>query len=80
MKIRESLTLVLAGAALLLALVQQVHPFGFRVHPALLVVVAALLALRHVMRRQKNNRQQILNQVPPKPLGLSEEPSQRTNE
>lgn len=72
--------LVLAATALLLALVQQVHPFGFRVHPVLLIVVAGLLALRHLMRRQRGNRQNILNQVPPKPLGLGDEPGQRTNE
>lgn len=77
---REYVPLGLAVVALLLAIAQSVHPFGFRVHPALLLMVAFLLGLRHVMRRQRRNREQILKSVPPQPLGLNDEPDQRTNE
>jgi hypothetical protein len=70
----------LAVVALLLAVAQSFHPFGFRIHPALLILVALLLGLRHVMRHQKSSREEILKEVPPKPLGLVDDPNQRTNE
>jgi hypothetical protein len=78
-KFREYLPLALAVLALLVALAQAVHPFGFRVHPLLLVIVAALLLLRHLMRHQRQNRQELLRSVPRQPLGL-EEHDHRTSE
>ncbi len=81
MKLREYLPLALAVVALLLAVAQTVHPFGFRVHPALLLLVAALLLLRHLMRNQKRKRDEILKSVPREPLGLADAgPDQRTKE
>jgi hypothetical protein len=77
--LRGNMTLVLAGVALLLAVAQMIHPFGFRVHPGLLVIVAALLVLRHLMRRTKQNRDQMVKSVPPHPLGLSDD-DHRTSE
>lgn len=70
--LRGNLTLVLAAIALVLAAVQAIHPFGFRVHPGLLIIVAALLVLRHLMRRQRQNRDALVKAVPEHPLGLSE--------
>ena len=79
MKFREYLPLALAVLALLVAIAQTVHPFGFRVHPLLLVTVAALLLLRHLMRRQHQNREELLKSIPRQPLGL-EEHDHRTSE
>jgi hypothetical protein len=79
-KLRENLTLVLAVLALVLAVVQMVHPFGFNIHPWMLIVVALLLGLRHMMRRQKVNRAEFLKEVPPHPLGIADDPDHRTNE
>ena len=79
MKLRGNLTLVLAVVALLLAIVQMIHPFGFNIHPWMLIVVALLLGLRHVMRRQKLNREAILKEVPPHPLGIADEPDRPKN-
>ena len=79
MKLRGNLTLVLAVLALVLAVVQMVHPFGFNIHPWMLIVVALLLALRHLMRRQKVNRTDFLKEVPPHPLGIADEPDQPKN-
>ncbi len=73
MKLRGNLTLVLAVLALLLAVVEMIHPFGFNVHPWMLIVVALLLGLRHAMRRQKMNRDALLKEVPPHPLGIADE-------
>jgi hypothetical protein len=75
------MTLALAVVALLLAVAQMIHPIGFNIHPWMLIVVAALLALRHVMRRQKQNREALLKDVPPHPLGIADDPpDHRTNE
>lgn len=79
MKLRENLTLALAVVALLLAIVQMIHPFGFNIHPWMLIVVALLLVLRHLMRRQRRNREDLLKTVPPHPLGIVDD-DQRTNE
>jgi membrane protein required for beta-lactamase induction len=79
-KLREYLPLALAVIALLLAVAQSIHPFGFNVHPVLLLVVAFLLGLRHVMRHQKRNREDLLKSVPQQPLGLGEPDDQRTKE
>ena len=73
MKLPENLAIILAGVALGLALAQMIHPFGFRVHPGLMVVIAALLALRWVMRRQARRRAAMLQNVPKRPLGISDE-------
>ncbi len=81
MKLRGNLTLAMAVVALLLAVAQMIHPIGFNIHPWMLIVVALLLALRHVMRRQKQNRDAILKEVPPNPLGLEDKSAdRRTNE
>lgn len=80
MKLRDNLTLTLAVLALLLAIAQMIHPIGFNIHPWMLIVVALLLGLRHLMRKQKQSRDELLKDVPAKPLGIVDESDHRTNE
>lgn len=70
---RENIPIILAGVALAMAVVQTIHPIGFRVHPMLMFVVAALLALRWVLRRAAKKRRVLLENVPERPLGIGEE-------
>jgi Flp pilus assembly protein TadB len=70
MKLREHLPLALAIAAVTLAVVQMVHPFGNRVPPAILIVAALLGLLRYLMQRQLRRRNKLLNEVPEHPLGI----------
>ena len=73
MKFRENLTLLLAVVALALSVAQLIHPFGFAVHPGIMLVIALLLALRYAMRWQAKKRGDLLKTVPPRPLGLSDD-------
>ena len=73
MNFRQNLPIVLAGVALALAAVQAVHPIGFHLHPGLMLIVALLLALRWVLRRQAAKRTTLSEAVPKHPLGISEE-------
>jgi hypothetical protein len=83
-KFRDNLTIVLAAVALGLSVAQMIHPFGFAVHPGIMVVIALLLALRYAMRWQNKKRGDLLKTVPPRPLGLSDDepdgPRIHTNE
>jgi hypothetical protein len=72
-KFNDNLLLVLAAVALALAIVQEVHPIGFRIQPGVMIVVALLLTLRWALRRQRQKRADILKDVPRRPLGLSDE-------
>lgn len=74
MKFREHLPLVLAVAALGLAIAQKIHPFGNRIPPGILIVVALLFILRYAMQRQLRKRNKLLNEVPRRPLGISDDP------
>ena len=74
MKFREHLPLALAAAALGLAIAQKIHPFGNRVPPGILVLVALLFTLRYAMQRQLRKRNRLLNEVPRRPLGISDDP------
>jgi Flp pilus assembly protein TadB len=78
MNLRGNMTLVLAAVALVLAGVQVVHPIGFNIHPWMLVVVALLLVLRHVLRRQRQNREELLKEVPEHPLGIADDDHRTT--
>jgi hypothetical protein len=73
-KFREHLPLVLAVAALGLAIAQKIHPFGNRIPPGILVVVALLFILRYAMQRQLRKRNKLVNEVPRRPLGISDDP------
>ncbi len=64
MKLRDSLTLVLGIVVLILAIV-------FHMRLGFLIVIALLLALRYATILQKRTREQILREVPRRPLGLS---------
>jgi hypothetical protein len=72
-KFRDNLTIALALIAFGLSIAQMVHPFGFVIHPGILLVIGLLLALRYAMRWQAKRRSQILKEVPPRPLGLADE-------
>jgi hypothetical protein len=61
-----------ALVALALAVFAWVRPG--RISPAALLVIAALLGLRYAARRQAHKREQMLKEVPRRPLGLSDEP------
>ncbi len=71
--IREYMPLVLAGVALGIAIAQAVHPFGNRVPPVVLIVVAALCALRWLLRKQLKRGNRIVQDVPKRPLGISDD-------
>ena len=73
MKFRDYLPIVLAAGAVALAIAQQIHPFGNRVPPGVLIVVALLCVLRYVMRRQLQKGNKLLNEVPERPLGISDD-------
>jgi hypothetical protein len=72
-KFRENLTITLALIAFGLSVAQMIHPFGFVIHPGILLVIGLLLALRYAMRWQAKRRIDVLKEVPPRPLGLSDD-------
>lgn len=77
MNFRENLPLILAGIALVLAVVQAIHPIGSRAHPMLLFAVAMLLVLRWVLRKQTRRRESMSEKVPEHPLGIGEDDSSK---
>jgi hypothetical protein len=76
-KFRDNLTIALALIAFGLSVAQMIHPFGFVIHPGILLVIALLLVLRYAMRWQAKKRGDILKTVPPRPLGLSDDEADR---
>jgi hypothetical protein len=75
-KLRMSLTAVLAVTALGLAVVQFARPDGPRGYFSsfgLLMLIALLLGGRYAAQRQAQKRGEILKNVPRRPLGLSDE-------
>ena len=73
MNLRENIPIILAGVALALAVVQTIHPIGFRVHPTLMFIVALLLGLRWVLRKQARRRESLIEKVPERPLGIGDD-------
>ena len=76
MSVRDSLTDGLAIIALALAVLQFAAPNalrGVRVDPILLLIFALLVAARRAVRRQMKKRAEMLDSVPKRPLGLSDE-------
>ncbi len=65
--------LVLAALAIGLAIAQAIHPFGNRIPPAVLIVVALLCVLRWVLRKQLKRGNRYIKDVPQHPLGLSDD-------
>jgi hypothetical protein len=72
-KFREYLPLVLAAVAVGVGIAQTIHPFGNRVPPGILVVVALLCVLRFAMQKQLQKRNKMVNEVPRRPLGISDD-------
>jgi hypothetical protein len=68
-------TVVLAVIVLALGVVQWIHPLPglARVNPGVSFIVAALLLARYAARRQALRRMKILDAVPRRPLGLSDD-------
>ena len=79
MKLPAHLTMVLAVVALGLAIAQTIHPFGLRIHPGVMLVVALLLGLRYVLRRNTQKRAEMLRDVPRRPLGILDEENAAEN-
>jgi uncharacterized membrane protein len=74
MKLLAHGTLVLAVVVLGLAAYEFLHPSAaFRIGPVPLLLLALLLVVRYLARRQAQKRQELLKSVPPRPLGLSGE-------
>jgi hypothetical protein len=72
-KLREYMPLVLAAVAVGIAIAQAIHPFGNRVPPSVLVVVALLCILRFLLKKQLNRGNRMLKEVPQHPLGISDD-------
>ena len=77
MNLRENITIILAGTVLALGLAQEIHPFSRRVQPILMFLVAGLLALRWLLRRQARKRASLLEKVPEHPLGIGDDSSHK---
>lgn len=65
--------IALGATALILGIVSFFYPFGPRFNPMLLFLVAALLGLRILVRRQQIRRAKLLKEVPRRPLGIGDE-------
>lgn len=75
--LRDNIAVILAAAALALGVVQEIHPFNRRVQPMLMFLVAGLLALRWLLRRQARKRASLLEKVPEHPLGIGDDSSNK---
>ena len=76
MKIRDIFAPVGAVLALALAIVELLQPAGSRLtrlSPGILLVIAALMGARTALRRQAQKRQELLKEVPKRPLGLDDD-------
>ncbi len=78
MKLRLNLTIILAAVALLLAVIEWIHPFGGRprISPSIVVVILLLVGVRYAARQQAQKRAEIMKAVPDRPLGLSDDATQ----
>src|SRR5579883_34933 len=71
--LRENIAIILAGAVLVLGLAQAIHPFSRRMQPMLMFLIALLLALRWLLRRQARKRAALIEKVPERPLGIGDD-------
>lgn len=76
MSIRDRFMVALGLTALILGVISFIYPFGPRFNPALLFLLAALLGLCFVVRRQQIKRERLLREVPRRPLGIGDEDSE----
>lgn len=67
--------IALGFTALIVGVVSYFYPFGVRFNPTLLFLLAGLLCLRFLVRRQKIKRDQLMKEVPRRPLGISDDQS-----
>lgn len=71
---RANFSLALAIVVLVIGVVQWVRPFSAApINPILIVVAALLLIARYTIARQREKRARMLDQVPKRPLGLSDD-------
>jgi hypothetical protein len=76
---RVSIRAVLGVGALLAGIAEFVNPFGpvyLRRMPALLILIGLVMLAREAIWRQSRTREEILKEVPRKPLGLSDDSSE----
>jgi hypothetical protein len=69
-KLRLNLTIVLAAASLGLVIYQMILR---HLSPWYLIILVLLFAGRYFARQQVRKREQVLKEVPRRPLGLSED-------
>jgi hypothetical protein len=75
-KLREVFAPIGAILALALAIIELFQPADSRltrVGPGIWLVIAALMGARTALRLQRGKREQILKEVPKRPLGLDDE-------
>ena len=78
MRFRTQFALVMALLVLGLSIYEYANPSRQnRIGPGTLLVIAMLLGLRYVFVRQAQKRSDLAKGVPPRPLGLSDESSER---
>ena len=78
MRFRTYFALVMALLVLALAIFEYANPSRQnRIGPGTLLVISLLLGLRYVFVRQAQKRSDLAKSVPPRPLGLSDESSDR---
>jgi hypothetical protein len=71
---RANFSLALAVVLLVIGILQWVRPFSAApVSPVLLVIAALLLMARYALARQRMKREQMLDQIPKHPLGISDD-------
>lgn len=79
MRFRTYFALVMALLVLGLAIFEYANPSRRnRIGPGTLLVISLLLGLRYVFVRQAEKRSNMAKNVPPRPLGLSDESSDQT--
>jgi hypothetical protein len=77
-RFRTQFALVMALLVLGLSIYEYAHPAREnRIGPGTLLVIAMLLGLRYVFVRQAAKRSSMAKEVPPRPLGLSDETSDK---
>lgn len=78
MRFRTQFALVMALLVLGLSIYEYANPSRQnRIGPGTLLVIAMLLGLRYVFVRQAQKRLDLAKSVPPRPLGLSDETSDK---
>jgi hypothetical protein len=78
-RFRTHFILILALLVLCLAIYEFANPARlYRLSPGLLLLIALLMGVRYLFARQAQARSNAAKNVPPRPLGLTDESSDRT--